>query len=203
MILFLDVISPIPKFFIIEDNKLIFQQKIVFNNNDKISDSIFETFIPISNEFNLNKNLKKTIITKGPGSYTSLRIGTAFISGISINRDIVNCSISPSDIIEFKSDKFKKNSIGIFISSSNQQKFFCKLNKDNKMQYLKIDNNEYSIPKEIDIIYFNDKKLIEKNNLQQYKFSFINEILINIKKLKFKSNEILKPIYVSNNNILN
>ena len=40
MLLFLDVVSPIPEFFIIEDNKLIFQRKIIVNESEKLSDKI-------------------------------------------------------------------------------------------------------------------------------------------------------------------
>jgi len=44
MLLFLDVISPIPEFCIIKDNKLIDQRKIIEKESDKLSDYIFETY---------------------------------------------------------------------------------------------------------------------------------------------------------------
>ena len=48
------------------------------------------------------------------------------------------------------------------------------------------------------------KKLdYEKDILQQHKFSFINEILENQSKLDFKKENMVKPIYISNNKILN
>ena len=40
MFFFLDVISPLPEFFVIEDNKIIFNKKIIKSESSKISDNI-------------------------------------------------------------------------------------------------------------------------------------------------------------------
>ena len=55
--------------------------------------------------------------------------------------------LSIEDILNFNSKKHPKK-IWLFITSSNNQKFFCYKNKDNKMEYYKIENNKYSIPKQ-------------------------------------------------------
>ncbi len=89
MLLFLDVISPLPEFFLIEDNKVIFSRKIIENTSEKLSDNILETYIQIDKDLNLSKNLKKISITIGPGSYTSLRVGAAFISGLYISKNLL------------------------------------------------------------------------------------------------------------------
>ena len=63
MFLFLDVISPLPEFFVIEDNKVVFNKKIIKSESSKISDNIFQVYYEINNELNLSKYLKKTAIT--------------------------------------------------------------------------------------------------------------------------------------------
>ena len=82
MLLFLDVISPLPEFLVIEDNKVILHRKIIDNESDKLSDNIFQAFIGLNKGLNLIQNLEKIVITIGPGSYTSLRVGAAFVSGL-------------------------------------------------------------------------------------------------------------------------
>ena len=77
MFLFLDVISTIPEFFVIEDNKLIIKRKILSKETEKLSDNIIQAYIKLDNEINLTKNLKKVALTVGPGSYTSLRVGAS------------------------------------------------------------------------------------------------------------------------------
>ena len=173
MLLFLDVISPIPEFFIIEDNKVILQRKIISNDSDKLSDNIFETYIKINKILNLAQNLKKIILTTGPGSYTSLRIGASFVSGLRLSKKILFCPVSVIDIMRFKGNKFNKDNIGVFIYSANT-------------------------------IFYNSREFISNSeNIKQYKFLFIDEIIQNYQKLNFSIVHIIKPIYISNNNILN
>ena len=43
------------------------------------------------------------------------------------------------------------------------------------MQYYKIENNKYSIPKNIDLILFNKSKINENNEVEQIQFSFFEE----------------------------
>ena len=203
MLLFLDIISPIPEFCVIDDNKIILQQKITRDERDKLSDNIIQSYIEIDKRLNLTKNLKKISTTIGPGSYTSLRVGSAFISGLMITRKIPYYPLSIEDIINFNSIIHSKKNLGIFITSSNNQKFLCYKIKDNKMEYYKIENNKYSIPKHIDFILFNESKINENNELEQMKFSFFEEFYNNYNNLIFKKNIIIKPIYISNNQLLN
>ncbi len=204
MLLFLDVISPLPEFLVIEDNKVILHRKIIDNESDKLSDNIFQAFIGLNKGLNLIQNLEKIVITIGPGSYTSLRVGAAFVSGLHILKDIHLCSFSISDIINFKLNINNKNNSGFYLESANEQKFFCYLEKNNKIMYSKIENGSFIIPNQIDTIFYNISKLnLEIKNIKQYKFSFAEELLKNHSKLNFQKNEILKPIYISNNKVLN
>ena len=133
MFLFLDVISPIPEFFIIEDNKVIFQSKIIKNESEKLSDNIFESFLELNKVLNLTTNLKKIAMTVGPGSYTSLRVGASFLSGLKMSKDLVFCPISIVDILIFKSNIIKDKKIAAFISSGKKQFFLCSFNHKKKL----------------------------------------------------------------------
>ena len=203
MLLFLDIISPIPEFCVIDDNKIILQQKIIQDETERLSDNIIQSYIEIDKRLNLTKNLKKISTTIGPGSYTSLRVGSAFISGIMISRKIPYYPLSIEDILNFNSMKHSKKNLGVFITSSNNQKFLCYKIKDNEMEYHKIESNKYSIPKNIDLMLFNKSKINENNMLEQMKFSFFEEFYNNYNNLIFKKNIIIKPIYISNNQLLN
>ena len=203
MLLFLDIISSIPEFCVIEDNKIILQQKITQSETDKLSDNIIQSYIEIDKRLNLTNNLKKISTTIGPGSYTSLRVGSAFVSGLMISRKIPYYPLSIDDILSFNSKKYYKNNLGVFITSSNDQQFLCYKNKDNVMEYNKIENNKYSIPKHIEIIFFNKTKINENSQLEQIEFSFFEEFYKNYNNLVFKKNIIIKPIYISNNQMLN
>ena len=204
MFLFLDVVNPIPEFFIFDDNKLILSKKIIYNDSQKLSDYIFQSYIEINTQLNLNKYITKVGITIGPGSFTSLRVGAALISGIYISKNLPFCTISAYDIINFKSDKKLLQNTGVFMHSANDQKFFCNLNKDKIIEYSKIEDKEFSLPKNIDLIYYNHKKMdLHSTNCNQIEFSFENEVLKNLEKIKFITNNIIKPIYISNNSILN
>ena len=64
-------------------------------------------------------------------------------------------------------------------------------------------NNKYSIPKHIELILFNKTEINEAYNLEHIKFSFFEEFYKNYNNLTFKKNIIIKPIYISNNQLLN
>ncbi len=203
MLLFLDVISPIPEFCVIDDNKVILKEKIIQNESDRLSDNIIQSYIEIDKRLNLTQNLKKISTTIGPGSYTSLRVGSAFISGLMISRKIPYYPLSIEDILNFNSKNSSKNNIGVFITSSNNQEFLCYKNKNNVMEYNKIENNKCSIPKHIEFILFNKTEINKNNKLEQIQFSFFEEFYKNYNNLTFKKNIFINPIYISNNQLLN
>ncbi len=204
MLLFLDVISPIPEFFIIEDNKLLYRRKILKNESEKLSDHIFETYLKMNKDLNITDKLKKTSMTIGPGSYTSLRVGAAFLAGLNISRNLEFYPLSLEDIFMFKAKKNKIEDIGFFIHSSQNQKFFCMMNNQQKVEYIKLEDNNFYIKENIKSIFYNFNELkINLKKIKQNKFYFIDEILENNQKLNFKNNTIIKPLYISNNTLLN
>ena len=71
------------------------------------------------------------------------------------------------------------------------------------MEYYKIENNKYSIPKNIDLILFNKSKINDNIELEQMQCSFFEEFYKNYNNFSFKKNIIIEPIYISNNQLLN
>ena len=105
MILFLDVISSIPEFSVIDDNKIVFSCNIVQSHEEKLSDNIFSSYIKINKSLDLEKRLKSVIITTGPGSYTSLRVGAAFLTGLQYSKDLNIIGISSETILNLISNQ--------------------------------------------------------------------------------------------------
>ena len=200
MFLFLDAASPIPEFHLIEDKKIIKSIKIIEDSDKKLSNSIIPKYLEINSIYNLNSNIKKLIVTIGPGSYTALRVGASFISGLSQSLSLPVTVVSTETIYDCFNDN---KEIGIYFESSNNQKFFS-YKKGLVFFHEKIENENYILPKNISSIFYNLKNPKfndEKINLKS--FSIKEIILKNIELLEFKKNLIIKPIYISNNSILN
>ena len=201
MFLFLDVVSPIPEFHLINDKKIINSVKIIDNSDQKLSDLLIPKYLEIDNAYKLSKNLKKLILTTGPGSYTALRVGASFIAGLSQS---MNLAVSVVSILTIHNHLTEpRKNVGIYFESSNNQKFFSYF-KNYKFIHEKIDDELYKIPSFVSKVLYNftipnfiDTKI--KCELFSIKISIIE----NLDKLKFDNNLIIKPIYISNNTILN
>ncbi len=204
MILYLDVVSSIPEFSIIEDNKIIFSTKIIHSVDEKLSNNIIPKYLEMDKSFKFQNNLKGLIITTGPGSYTSLRVGAAFIAGLKYSKDIKTASVS-SEIISklLISDSNKINEL-VYINSANSQNFISLQNNKNIFTHYKIDNEYANLPKEVKKIYFNEKPLKNQlNNIKYEKFNLNSLVVKNLNKINFSNKNLIKPIYVSNNKLLN
>ena len=204
MILYLDVVSSIPEFSIIEDNKIIFSTKIIHSVDEKLSSNIIPKYLEMDKSFKFQNNLKGLIITTGPGSYTSLRVGAAFIAGLQYSKDIKTASVS-SEIISklLISDNNKINEL-VYINSANSQNFISLQNNKNIFTHYKIDNEYANLPKEVKKIYFNEKPLKNQlNNIKYEKFNLNRLVVKNLNKINFSNKNLIKPIYISNNKLLN
>ena len=201
MFLFLDVASPISEFHLINDKKIIDSIKITNKTDQKLSDLLIPTYLQIDNDYNLSKKLKKLIITIGPGSYTALRVGASFIAGLSQSMDLPVAVISTKTIYKYLSDTNKQ--IGIYFESSNNQKFFL-YQKNSEYINVKIENQNFVIPELISYIFYNlGLPNFIDNKIKSEMFSIKMNVLENLEKLEFNKNLIIKPIYISNNSILN
>jgi len=201
MFLLLDVASPIPEFHLIDDKKIIDSIKITDNNDQKLSDLLIPTYLEINTAYKLSKNLKKLIITIGPGSYTALRVGASFVAGLSQSMSLPVSVISILTIHNHLSEP--RNHIGVYFESSNKQKFFS-YQKNHQFIHEKIDNTSYVMPKSVSKILYNlTLPDFINNNTQSEIFSIKNNVIANLDKLEFDKDLIIKPIYISNNTILN
>ena len=201
MFLFLDVVSTIPEFHLINDKKIIDTIKITKNNDQKLSDRLIPAYLELENTHNLSKNISKLIITIGPGSYTALRVGAAFIAGLSQSMSLPVSVISNETFYNFFDNIGKK--IGIYFESSNNQNFFT-YKKNSKFYHEKIDNENYVIPESISCLFYNTNCPKFVNPKMKSEVFVITEIVLkHIDELKFKKKLIIKPIYISNNHILN
>ena len=201
MFLFLDVASPIPEFHLINDKKIIFSMKIEEDISKKLSDSIIPTYLKINKNYNLSKNVTNLILTTGPGSYTALRVGSSFIAGLSQSMNLPVCIISSETIYDFFYDIDKK--IGIYFESSNNQKFFS-YKKESNFIHEKVENEKYILPNFISHLFYNfNSSLFINKKIYSETFLIKEVVLKSLNKLKFKKNLLIKPIYISNNIILN
>ena len=209
MILFLDTVSPLPEFSLIGDNKIIFSKKIINNHHEKMSDYLIKSYTDLEKKFSLDQKLENLIINIGPGSYTSLRIGIAFFSGLSLSYQIDLKGIPCVDFYKYLISKDDLLLTGIYINSANNQKFICIY--DEKKEYYNI----HKIESFNEIENFKIKKIISntelnKNNSNLFKnikyqsIGFKEIIIKNLDAImKLENSKIIEPIYISNNKILN
>jgi len=212
MILFLDTVAPLPEFSIIEDNKIIYCKKIIKKEGNKMSDSIIPSYNDLDSKFCLDQNLKLLITNTGPGSYTALRIGISFLSGLSISKKINLIGVSCFDLFSYiiLEDKNLQTS-AFFITSSNNQRFIYLFNsKANKYEVYKIEKDNMIESENISFIntiYTNDElgllSIDSLKNINIKKIFFNKIVKLNIKKiLSIPIQDIVDPIYISNNKLL-
>ena len=213
MILYLDVISPVPKFVIIDNNKVIESLHILEKSSIKLSDYIHKKFKIIESKYNLLNLLNYLVVSTGPGSFTSLRVGISFMLGLSYSKKIPICGISCAELnSQFVLKKDFSNTL-VIICSSNNQNFILFPNN--------IKNYQYKMFKISDNHSFNEINLkLYSKCVSNYKLpSFINKVVaskinkidyvnfedkLNLKYLnKIRRQNIIEPIYLSDNKLLN
>ena len=210
MILFLDAVSPLPVFSVIEENNVIRSIQILSNNSKKISDCIIPAYFSLQNQLQVNDKIEKLIVCTGPGSFTALRVGIAFMYGLSIAKKIPLIGISCADLLKFTIPKsYEKKTLLIICSSNNQNFIAISCNKshkylikkiDAKLHSMKIDYSQYShcvtnskLPS--DIVNVLDKKICQQTNFTEIvKFNMKNVLSLPIKS-------IVEPIYISENKL--
>ena len=209
MILFLDTVSPLPEFSLIADNKIIFSKKIINHHNEKMSDYLIKSYTDLEKKFSLDQKLENLIINIGPGSYTSLRIGIAFFSGLSMSYQIDLKGIPCVDFYKYVISKDDLLFTGIYIHSANNQKFICIY--DEKKEYYNIHKIEsfneienFKIKKVISNTELNKNNSNFFKNIKYQSISFKEIIIKNLDAImRLESPKIIEPIYISNNKILN
>jgi len=210
MILFLDTVSPLPVFSVIKENKVIKSIQILSKNSKKISDCIIPAYFILQNQLQVNDKIEKLVVCTGPGSFTALRVGIAFMYGLSISKKISLIGISCADLLQFTISKsYEKKTLMIICSSNNQNFIAISSNKshkylinkiDAKFHSMKIDYSQYShcvtnseLPS--NIVNVLGKKICKQTNFTE----IVNFNLKNILSLPRKS--IIEPIYISDNKL--
>ena len=212
MILFLDTVSPSPEFCVIKDDKVIQSIQILNKNSKKISDCIIPAYLKLHNHLNMYDKIEKLVVCTGPGSFTALRVGIAFMYGISITKNIPLIGIPCTTLLEFSTQNLERKKTLMIICSSNDQNFIA-VSSNGSEKYLieKIDIKHYSTKfdcKKYSRCVSNFKlssdimKIFGTNICQQIDLAEIvrlnlNKILLVPKKL------FIEPIYISDNKILN
>jgi len=198
MILLLDIVSPIPEFSVIDDNKIIFSENILKTKEDKLSDKIIPSYQKLDKSMDLTNKLKSLIVTTGPGSYTALRVGISFILGLSFSKKIKIAGLSIQDLLNLKKKENQKLNHGMYVLSSNQQNFICYKFSDTNFKYIKLEKenlNTLDDLNQIDILYYNSLPLKKINkDIRQVKYSIKNNINENLLKINFSKSKIIKPI---------
>ena len=212
MILFLDTVSPLPVFSVIKENKVIKSIQILKKNSNKISDCIIPAYFTLQNQLQVNDKIEKLIVCTGPGSFTALRVGIAFMYGLSISKSLSLIGTSCTDLLQFTISKsYEKKTLMIICSSNNQNFIAISSNKndkylinkiDVKLHSVKIDYSKYSYCISNSKLSSNIVKIIGKKICQQTNFTEIVRLnLKNILSLPIKS--IVEPIYISDNKLFN
>ena len=210
MILFLDAVSPLPVFSVIEENKVIKTIHILSKNSKKISDCIIPAYFTLQNQLQINDKIKKLIVCTGPGSFTALRVGIAFMYGLSISKKISLIGISCADLLQFTIPKTnEKNTLMIICSSNNQNFIAISHNKshkylikkiDAKSHSMKIDHSQYSHCVTNSKLPSNVVNILGKKIFQQ--INFIEIVKINLKNiLSQPKKSIVELIYISENKL--
>ena len=210
MILFLDTVSPLPVFSVIEENKVIKSIQVLSHNSKKISDCIIPAYFTLQNQLQANEKIEKLIVCTGPGSFTALRVGIAFMYGLSISKKISLIGISCSDLLQCVIPKsYEKKTLMIICSSNNQNFIAISFNKshkyliskiDDKLHSMKIDYNQYRYCITNSKLPSNIVNVLGKKICQQTNFTeIVKSNLTNILSLPIKS--IVEPIYISENKL--
>ena len=210
MILFLDTVSLSPKFSLIENNKSIHSIHILDKNSNKISDRIFLSFNKMHNRFKLDNKIQKLIVCTGPGSYTALRVGIAFMYGLSISKKIPLLGLSSLEIMKLISSNAENKKNIFLISSLNNQNFICSFsNIKRKYIFKKVDDHfELSNFKNSNYINcisnftFSYEKKKNLNFSKHICIDFAHVVASNFDKIiHLKKKAIIEPIYISDNKL--
>jgi tRNA A37 threonylcarbamoyladenosine modification protein TsaB len=167
----------------------------------------------LQNQLKINDKIKKLIVCTGPGSFTALRVGIAFMYGLSVSKKISLIGISCVDLLQFAVPKLNEKTTLMIICSSNDQNFIAisssnengkyLINKiDAKLHSTNIDFNQYSHYISNSKLSSNIIKILGLHICRQVNLTeIIRSNLNNVLLLPMKS--IIEPIYISDNKIFN
>jgi len=211
MILFLDVVSPLPKFVLIDNYKIIRSIHILDKNIIKISDNLLPKYLMLEKKYDLFSKINKFIVSTGPGSFTALRVGISFMYGLSISKNIPIYGISITKLLNYSIHKDNYENTLLLICSTNNQNFICipfnKASNDYKIYMVsdeileKINSDSYTKCIANYKLSYNFKKKL--SNINSFVVHNIEENLNPSVLSNLKEGQIINPIYISNNKLFN
>ena len=211
MILFLDVVSPSPKFVLIDNDKIIRSIHILDKNIIKISDNLLPKYLFLEKKYALFNKIDKLVVSTGPGSFTSLRVGISFMYGQSISKNIPIYGISCTKLLNCSIQKDNYENTLLFVCSVNNQNFICiPFNKTSNNYKIHKINDE--ILKNVNISrYTSCISNYKLNNDLKKRLSNINNFVVhNIEEnlnscvlTTLNEGQIINPVYVSDNKLFN
>ena len=197
MILSIDSYSDILGIALIEDGSVLIRES--YYKIKPFSELLVDRLDKIFKDFSFSKkNIEKIVINKGPGSFTSLRVGITVAKTISYSLKIPIYSYISLDAMAFKYRCFSGNIISLINAGKGEAyKREYKSNGENiypisdisliKQKNIELDKNKLYVVKNI--------KLSGKNI-----FSFNEDLTIEGTKLALRNKEedvmFLEPIYI-------
>jgi len=211
MILFLDVVSPCPKFVLINNDKIIRSIHILDKNIIKISDTLLSKYLMLEKKYELFNKIDNLVVTTGPGSFTSLRVGISFMYGQSISKKIPIYGIESTKLLNYSIQKDNYKNTLLLICSVNNQNFICIPSKEvsNDYKIFKISNE---IMKKINFkryttcisnykLSYDLKKRL--SNINNFVVHNIEENLNSCVLTTLNDGQVINPIYISDNKLFN
>ena len=151
----------------------------------------------------LPKSIDDIVIIVGPGSYTGIRVGIAFVLGISLSLNTNIIPLSLFDVLDLEVDKrrFKKRVI-LVDSNKNHEWYFCKKNDFKESFDIGVaSNSELELFSENDYSLFcydaSDVNSLAGVSIEMLGFDY-QLIFDNIEVLN-KVKQGLEPLYIKKN----
>ena len=137
-------------------NNYLKNLSIVYKNDETVKNLIakykFDRSVEFGcvKKFELGNHIKKLFVCSGPGSYTALRVGIAFMYGLSISKNLPLLNMSCFDLLKLGTNKsFHKKTLYLVYSSNNQcfasifseeKKCYILKKVEEKLQYSDIES---------------------------------------------------------------
>jgi tRNA threonylcarbamoyl adenosine modification protein YeaZ len=146
-------------------------------------------------------DIKNVVVVVGPGSYTGIRVGIAFVMGIVLSKDINVIPVSLFDLLAICVGKVVGNERFFFVDSNkNQELFYRKINDSKKLDVFgSVKYNEIdSVVGKKSFLYFYNLDQIKQNSNQdncfdvEIDYNIVFDNLQNLDAIK----SVLEPLYL-------
>ena len=165
----------------------------------------------LEKKYELFNKIDNLVVTIGPGSFTSLRVGISFMYGQSISKKIPIYGIESTKLLNYSIQKNNYKNTLLLICSVNNQNFICIPSKKASNDYIifKISNeimkkinfkcyttciSNYKLPDDL------KKRLSNINNFVVHN---VEENLNSCVLTTLNDGQVINPVYISDNKLFN